>query len=395
MAEFEVERVGGELKRFGVEGSDVPFKVVSPYDPAGSQPKAIESLVQGVRDGDRYQVLLGVTGSGKTFTMAKTIEALGKPTLVMAPNKTLAAQLASELKEFFPNNAVVYFVSYYDYYQPEAYVPQSDTYIEKDSSINEEVEMLRHQATASLLSRRDVIVVASVSCIYGIGSPEDYAGLAPNVDKKVPLERDDFIHALIDIQYDRNNQTYRMLIAVCRFVIKGLLQTTADGSTKIMDYADDQTMAKLYEKFILGYYQREHPELKAYSPQIAWQVTDGYRTLLPTMQSDIVITNKAAKKTLIIDAKYYTHNMQMKAPYMTQTLHSGNLYQIFTYVKNWSAAPDEVVSGMLLYAGTDDAIQPNNDYQMSGNQISVKTLDMDCDFSKIAAQLDSIADRIK
>lgn len=198
-----------------------------------------------------------------------------------------------------------------------------------------------------------------------------------------------------DIQYDHNNQTYRMLIAVCRFVIKGLLQTTADGSTKIMDYADDQTMAKLYEKFILGYYQREHPELKAYSPQIAWQVTDGYRTLLPTMQSDIVITNKAAKKTLIIDAKYYTHNMQMKAPYMTQTLHSGNLYQIFTYVKNWSAAPDEVVSGMLLYAGTDDAIQPNNDYQMSGNQISVKTLDMDCDFSKIAAQLDSIADRIK
>ena len=205
MAEFEVERVGGELKRFGVEGSDVPFKVVSPYDPAGSQPEAIESLVQGVRDGDRYQVLLGVTGSGKTFTMAKTIEALGKPTLVMAPNKTLAAQLASELKEFFPNNAVVYFVSYYDYYQPEAYVPQSDTYIEKDSSINEEVEMLRHQATASLLSRRDVIVVASVSCIYGIGSPEDYAGLAPNVDKKVPLERDDFIHALIDIQYDRND----------------------------------------------------------------------------------------------------------------------------------------------------------------------------------------------
>ena len=181
MAEFEVERVGGELKRFGVEGSDVPFKVVSPYEPAGSQPKAIESLVRGVRDGDRYQVLLGVTGSGKTFTMAKTIEALGKPTLVMAPNKTLAAQLASELKEFFPNNAVVYFVSYYDYYQPEAYVPQSDTYIEKDSSINEEVEMLRHQATASLLSRRDVIVVASVSCIYGIGSPEDYAGLAPNV----------------------------------------------------------------------------------------------------------------------------------------------------------------------------------------------------------------------
>lgn len=205
MESFEVERVGGELRRFGVQGEPAKFEVVSPFEPSGDQPEAIASLVKGVQDGDRYQVLLGVTGSGKTFTMAKTIEALGKPTLVMAPNKTLAAQLASELKEFFPHNSVVYFVSYYDYYQPEAYVPQSDTYIEKDSSINEEVEMLRHQATASLLSRRDVIVVASVSCIYGIGSPEDYAGLAPNIDKKVPLERDDFIHALIDIQYDRND----------------------------------------------------------------------------------------------------------------------------------------------------------------------------------------------
>lgn len=205
MASFEVERVGGELRRFGVDGDAARFEVVSPFEPSGDQPQAIASLVEGVKKGDRYQVLLGVTGSGKTYTMAKTIEAVGKPTLVMAPNKTLAAQLASELREFFPHNAVVYFVSYYDYYQPEAYVPQSDTYIEKDASINEEVEMLRHQATAQLLSRRDVIVVASVSCIYGIGSPEDYAGLAPNVDKKEPLERDDFIHALIDIQYDRND----------------------------------------------------------------------------------------------------------------------------------------------------------------------------------------------
>ena len=198
-----------------------------------------------------------------------------------------------------------------------------------------------------------------------------------------------------DIHYDKNNQTYRMIIAVCQLVIKGLLQTSADGSMRIMDYADDQTMAKLYEKFILGYYQREHPDIKAYSPQIPWQVTDGYRTLLPTMQSDIVLASKSSKKTLIIDAKYYSHNMQMKAPYMTQTLHSGNLYQIFTYVKNWNAAPDEIVSGMLLYAHTDDAVQPDNDYQMSGNQISVKTLDLNCDFSFISAQLDAIAERVK
>ena len=201
----QVEHFGGELRRFGRESGDERLQVVSPYEPAGDQPQAIAKLAKGVEDGLRYQTLLGVTGSGKTFTMAKTIEAVQRPTLIMEPNKTLAAQVASEMRELFPNNAVVYFVSYYDYYQPEAYVPQTDTYIEKDASINEEVEKLRHQATSSLLSRRDVIVVASVSCIYGIGSPQDYAGLAPTVSKDVPLERDDLIRDLIDIQYDRND----------------------------------------------------------------------------------------------------------------------------------------------------------------------------------------------
>ena len=185
--------------------ASTPFRVESPYEPAGDQPQAIEGLADGVRRGLRYQNLLGVTGSGKTFTMAKVIEAVQKPTLVMAPNKTLAAQLAAELKEFFPHNAVVYFVSYYDYYQPEAYVPSTDTFIEKDASINEEVEKLRHAATSSLLSRRDIIVVASVSCIYGIGSPMDYAGMAVFLDKEKEAERDDVIHELIDIQYDRND----------------------------------------------------------------------------------------------------------------------------------------------------------------------------------------------
>ena len=201
----ESKHFGGELRRFGRSEGSERLEVVSPYQPAGDQPQAIEKLARGVEEGLRYQTLLGVTGSGKTFTMAKLIEATQRPTLIMEPNKTLAAQVASEMRELFPNNAVVYFVSYYDYYQPEAYVPQTDTYIEKDASINEEVEKLRHQATSSLLSRRDVIVVASVSCIYGIGSPEDYAGLAPTVSKDEPLERDDLIHALIDIQYDRND----------------------------------------------------------------------------------------------------------------------------------------------------------------------------------------------
>jgi excinuclease ABC subunit B len=183
----------------------IPFRVVAPYEPAGDQPKAITDLAKGVRDGARHQTLLGVTGSGKTFTVAKLIEEIGKPTLMMAPNKTLAAQLASELKDFLPDNAVVYFVSYYDYYQPEAYVPSTDTFIEKDSSINEEVEKLRHAATAALLSRKDVVVVASVSCIYGIGSPEDYAGTAVFLSVGAKMDREDLIHGLIDIQYDRND----------------------------------------------------------------------------------------------------------------------------------------------------------------------------------------------
>ena len=200
-----LEGIAMEGKLPDVRLANTPFKVVSPYEPAGDQPQAIKALAENVDDGMRYQTLLGVTGSGKTFTMAKVIEATQKPTLVLAPNKTLAAQLAGELKEFFPNNSVVYFVSYYDYYQPEAYVPASDTFIEKDASINEEVEKLRHAATSALLSRRDCIVVASVSCIYGIGSPMHYADMAVFLDKEKPADRDDVIHDLIDIQYDRND----------------------------------------------------------------------------------------------------------------------------------------------------------------------------------------------
>ncbi len=205
------------------------FKVVAPYEPAGDQPQAIAALERGINKNLRYQTLLGVTGSGKTYTMAKTIERVQKPTLLMAPNKTLAAQLAAELKEFFPDNAVVYFVSYYDYYQPEAYVPTTDTFIEKDASINEEVEKLRHAATAALLSRRDVVVVASVSCIYGIGSPADYAGMAVFLDKTVPMDRDDLIRQLIDIQYDRND--YELL--------RGTFRVRGDALDVFPPYADN------------------------------------------------------------------------------------------------------------------------------------------------------------
>ena len=181
------------------------FKVVSEYVPSGDQPEAIAALAQGFEDGLREQVLLGVTGSGKTYTMAKVIEKVQRPTLVLAHNKTLAAQLCSEFREFFPNNAVEYFVSYYDYYQPEAYIPSTDTYIEKDASINDEIDRLRLSATASLLERRDVIVVASVSCIYGLGEPDDFMNMMVNLTTGATIPIDELLHKLIDIRYERND----------------------------------------------------------------------------------------------------------------------------------------------------------------------------------------------
>ena len=184
------------------------FELVSEYKPTGDQPQAIEQLVKGFKEGNQCETLLGVTGSGKTFTMANVIAQLNKPTLILAHNKTLAAQLYGEFKEFFPNNAVEYFVSYYDYYQPEAYVPSSDTYIAKDSSINDEIDKLRLSATASLVERKDVIIVSSVSCIYGIGSPSDYKDLVVYLRQGQEKDRDEVMRALIDIQYDRNDMDF-------------------------------------------------------------------------------------------------------------------------------------------------------------------------------------------
>ncbi|MDE5952230.1 MAG: DEAD/DEAH box helicase family protein, partial [Acetatifactor sp.] len=188
-----------------VQSEQKPFKLHSEYQPTGDQPQAIEALVEGFRQGNQCETLLGVTGSGKTFTMANVIAALNKPTLIIAHNKTLAGQLYGEFKEFFPENAVEYFVSYYDYYQPEAYVPSSDTYIAKDSSVNDEIDKLRLSATASLSERRDVIVVASVSCIYGLGSPDDYQDMIVSLRPGMVKDRDQVLRELIDIQYDRND----------------------------------------------------------------------------------------------------------------------------------------------------------------------------------------------
>src|ERR1700728_1002976 len=185
------------------------FKLASDYEPRGDQPQAIAQLLSGLSAGDRHQVLLGVTGSGKTFTMAKVIEEINRPTIVLAHNKTLAAQLFHEFKSFFPDNAVEYFVSYYDYYQPEAYVPASDTYIEKESTINDELDKLRMSATRSLFERRDVIIVASVSCIYGLGSPEAYYGMMQLIEKGQSIARESILRKLVEIQYERSEDLRR------------------------------------------------------------------------------------------------------------------------------------------------------------------------------------------
>ncbi|WML54714.1 excinuclease ABC subunit UvrB [Neobacillus sp. PS3-12] len=185
------------------------FELVSKYSPQGDQPEAIKELVNGLSQNKRYQTLLGATGTGKTFTISNVIKEVNKPTLVIAHNKTLAGQLYSEFKEFFPNNAVEYFVSYYDYFQPEAYVPQTDTYIEKDSSINDEIDKLRHSATSSLFERKDVIVIASVSCIYGLGSPEEYREMVVSLRTGMELERNQLLHRLVDIQYERNDIDFK------------------------------------------------------------------------------------------------------------------------------------------------------------------------------------------
>lgn len=190
------------------------------------------------------------------------------------------------------------------------------------------------------------------------------------------------------LHFNKNNQTYQMLISICYLVLKGLLQTTSNGTTKLMDFLDEQRMCRLYEKFILKYYRKEYPDLSASASQIPWNIDDGYIDMLPIMQSDITLKNK--EKTLVIDAKYYAHTTQQQ--YNVNTLHSGNLYQIYTYVKNLDSGNTGKVSGMLLYAKTDELILPDNSYQMGGNTISVRTLNLDCDFSEIKKQLNDIAD---
>lgn len=233
-------RIEGYSKTKRKDSSMSDFKLVSEYAPTGDQPEAIKQLVKGFQEGNQFETLLGVTGSGKTFTMANVIQALNRPTLIIAHNKTLAAQLYGEFKEFFPENSVEYFVSYYDYYQPEAYVPSTDTYIEKDSAINDEIDKLRHSATAALSERRDVIIVASVSCIYGLGDPIDYQEMVISLRPGMVRERDEILRKLVDLQYTRNNMDFkRGTFRVNGDVVEIFPVTSDDRAIRVEFFGDE------------------------------------------------------------------------------------------------------------------------------------------------------------
>jgi excinuclease ABC subunit B len=254
------------LKFASTQPKEVPvgeFKLVSNFKPAGDQPKAIAQLVDGIRAGYRFQTLLGVTGSGKTFTMANVIQEVQKPTLVIAHNKTLAAQLCSEFREFFPENAVEYFVSYYDYYQPEAYIPQTDTYIEKDSSINDEIDRLRHSATQAVLERRDVIVVASVSCIYGLGSPAEYKRTILTLREGESYELDEILHRLIDMQFSRNDTALQR----ATFRVRGDILEIQPADEEVVirvDFFDDTVERILIVDPVTGEVLGRQPQITVY-----------------------------------------------------------------------------------------------------------------------------------
>lgn len=279
---------------------DKKFKLVSKYKPTGDQPEAIDALVKGLQEQDKFQTLLGVTGSGKTYTIANVVEKINKPTLVLAHNKTLAAQLCTEFKEFFPENAVEYFVSYYDYYQPEAYIANSDVYIEKDAVTNDEIDKMRHSATASLLERRDVLVVASVSCIYGLGDPEDYTNLIISLRPGMEKDRDELIKKLVEIQYERNE----MVLERNHFRVRGDVleiypSNYKDIAVKIEFFGDE--IDKIYEINVLT------GEVTAHLNYCVIFPASHYVTTKDKMQRAL----KAIEEEMEERVKYFNDNMKL------------------------------------------------------------------------------------
>ena len=273
------------------------FELVSPYKPSGDQPQAIDKLVEGIKKGYRDQTLLGVTGSGKTFTMANIIARMNRPTLILAHNKILAAQLCSEFKEFFPHNAVEYFVSYYDYYQPEAYIPSTDAYIEKDSAINDEIDKLRHSATLALAERRDVIIVASVSCIYSLGAPEEYRNNVISLRKGMEMSREELLGRLVSIQYERNDVNFvRNKFRVRGDVVEIFPAGSSENAIRVDFFGDEIDSIKTFDAIT----QRSSSSIKSFTikPMAEFALNDEsislfrsrYRELFGNMRDDVFYT---------------------------------------------------------------------------------------------------------
>ncbi|HCX65952.1 MAG TPA: excinuclease ABC subunit B, partial [Eubacteriaceae bacterium] len=299
-----------------------PFKVTSPFEPKGDQTEAIEKLWEGIQKDQTYQTLLGVTGSGKTYTMAKVIEKVQKPTLILAHNKTLAAQLYSEFKSFFQENAVEYFVSYYDYYQPEAYVPGSDLYIEKDASINDEIDKLRHSATASLFERKDVIIVASVSCIYGLGSPIDYENLVVSLRPGMEKDRDDVVRELVDIQYARNDVNFiRGTFRVRGDIVEIFPAGSGDQAVRVEFFGDE--IERIREIDVLtGETKAERTHISIFpashyatTPEKLEKAIEGIRAELDERYDELMDQNKLVEAQRLLQRTHYDIEMLKEMGY--------------------------------------------------------------------------------
>ena len=302
---------------------DTPFQLVSDFTPTGDQPAAIEQLIQGLNKNERHQTLLGATGTGKTFAMANIIQEVQRPTMVLAHNKTLAAQLCSEFQQFFPHNAVSYFVSYYDYYQPEAYLPGSDTYIEKDASINEEIEKFRHAATFNLLTRRDVLIVASVSCIYGLGNVEDYEALAITLKRGQPLQRDKLLRQLTDIQYRRSSMEFKQgMFHVLGDTVE-IFPPGADTVIRIEMPFDEIDVIQEVDSFT-GELLAELNEIQVFpaahnvtTPEKIEQACDGILTELEQREKELIDSQELAKAERLRQRTEYDVEMLKETGYCT------------------------------------------------------------------------------
>src|SRR5262245_43589231 len=356
------------------------FKLVSEYQPQGDQPQAIEQLVRGLNDAEEHQVLLGVTGSGKTFTMAKVIEAIGRPALIMAHNKTLAAQLYHEFKSFFPNNAVEYFVSYYDYYQPEAYLPATDTYIEKEATINEEIDRLRLSATRSLFERRDCIVVASVSCIYGLGDPDAYYGMIVFVERGQQLSRTALLKRLVEIQYQRNDIEFTRGTFRVRGDIVEVYPVYQDRAIRIEFWGDEVDSISTIDP-LLGEVLETHQRLPIYpktnyvtSPKTVKQAIKTIKEELDWWKQKLVAQGKAMEAGRLHQRVMYDIEMLKELGYC---------HGIENYSRHFtSKKPGEPPPTLLDYLPRDAVVMVDESHQTipqvrgmyAGDQSRKKTL---------------------